>query len=311
MEDYVHNYGLDCNYETNHNYGLDHNYGTDRNYGMEHNYGLDKPRSDLPRRRIARSLAEFSNDSFAENCGDKSCDKSREKSCDSCDETLMSGKTSPRLHMKPVHTLALILLLTVALCASLTMLISQSLTYQRMQHTQAEAWQSASDNPAYSTSSSKKLRNKRAHNSKNIDEDNQSQEDANIDDNSENTIDANNTVSDSNSDGSYSVEHQDGTTHNDHGVTTTKQAKSPLTGTAMRKAQQGAVISRENAGRININTATLAQLQTLKGVGPKTAARILAQRKRVGRFHSLEDLLQIKGIGPKTLNKFRGVLDVG
>ena len=305
MEDYVHNYG------TNHNYGMD-NYATNHDYGMDNyatdrNYGLDKPRSDLPRRRIARSLAEFSNDSFAENCSDKS----RDKSCDSCDETLMSGKTSPRLHMKPVHTLALILLLTVALCASLTMLISQSLTYQRMQHTQAEAWQSASDNPAYSTSSSKKLRNKRAHNSKNIDEDNQSQEDANIDDNSENTIDANNTVSDSNSDGSYSVEHQDGTTHNDHGVTTTKQAKSPLTGTAMRKAQQGAVISRENAGRININTATLAQLQTLKGVGPKTAARILAQRKRVGRFHSLEDLLQIKGIGPKTLNKFRGVLDVG
>ena len=68
--------------------------------------------------------------------------------------------------------------------------------------------------------------------------------------------------------------------------------------------------NKSNTLRININTATVDQLQSLKGIGPKTAARIIAHRKRVGGFKSLEDLLQIKGIGPKTLNKFRGNVDV-
>lgn len=58
--------------------------------------------------------------------------------------------------------------------------------------------------------------------------------------------------------------------------------------------------------QIDINTAGLDELQTLKGVGPVTAQRILEYRTRIGRFDSVDQLLEVKGIGAKTLEKFRG-----
>lgn len=55
---------------------------------------------------------------------------------------------------------------------------------------------------------------------------------------------------------------------------------------------------------VHLNTATLAQLQTLPGVGPKMAMRILAYRKALGgQFTRIEQLLDVKGIGPKTFAK--------
>ena len=56
---------------------------------------------------------------------------------------------------------------------------------------------------------------------------------------------------------------------------------------------------------INLNTATETQLQSITGVGPVTAQRIIAYRGVIGRFTSVEQLLEIKGIGPKTLDKIR------
>lgn len=50
---------------------------------------------------------------------------------------------------------------------------------------------------------------------------------------------------------------------------------------------------------IDLNTATQQQLETLDGVGPKTASRILEQRQAVGGFQSSEELLAISGIGQK------------
>ncbi|XCB30241.1 helix-hairpin-helix domain-containing protein [Arcanobacterium hippocoleae] len=56
--------------------------------------------------------------------------------------------------------------------------------------------------------------------------------------------------------------------------------------------------------KVNLNTATLAQLDQIPGVGPVTAKEILAWREENGSFKSIEDLLQISGIGEKTLEKF-------
>ena len=61
-----------------------------------------------------------------------------------------------------------------------------------------------------------------------------------------------------------------------------------------------------NKSCININTAGIDQLQTLNGVGPKMAERILDQRHRIGGFKKVSDLMKVKGIGQKTLEKFRG-----
>lgn len=56
-------------------------------------------------------------------------------------------------------------------------------------------------------------------------------------------------------------------------------------------------------GKININTASAADLQRLPGVGPSMAAKILAYRQQVGSFKSLDDLREVGGIGDKKLMK--------
>jgi competence protein ComEA len=56
---------------------------------------------------------------------------------------------------------------------------------------------------------------------------------------------------------------------------------------------------------INLNTATLEQLDTLDGVGPTTAQKILDYRKEHGGFGSVDELDQIPGIGEKRLAALR------
>jgi competence protein ComEA len=60
------------------------------------------------------------------------------------------------------------------------------------------------------------------------------------------------------------------------------------------------------AAPVNLNTATAEQLDTLDGVGPSTAQKILDYRKEHGGFRSVEDLGQVSGIGPKRMEALRG-----
>ena len=53
--------------------------------------------------------------------------------------------------------------------------------------------------------------------------------------------------------------------------------------------------------KININTATDAQLGTLKGIGPALAQRIVTYREKNGAFKTVDDLANVKGIGPHKL----------
>ena len=59
--------------------------------------------------------------------------------------------------------------------------------------------------------------------------------------------------------------------------------------------------SNSKQGTVNINTATLEELQTIKGIGKKKAEAILQYRKEHGAFRTKEELLQVKGIGKKAL----------
>ena len=54
------------------------------------------------------------------------------------------------------------------------------------------------------------------------------------------------------------------------------------------------------AGTLDLNAATAEQLDTLPGVGPVTAASIIAWRTRNERFSRIEELQEVDGIGPKT-----------
>lgn len=62
--------------------------------------------------------------------------------------------------------------------------------------------------------------------------------------------------------------------------------------------------------KINLNTATADQLDTLPGVGPVTAQAILSWRDTNGRFGSVDDLLDVKGIGEATLAELRDLVVV-
>jgi competence protein ComEA len=59
------------------------------------------------------------------------------------------------------------------------------------------------------------------------------------------------------------------------------------------------------AGPINLNTATIEQLDQLEGIGPTTAQKILDWRKEHGGFRSVDDLNQISGIGPKRFESLK------
>lgn len=65
--------------------------------------------------------------------------------------------------------------------------------------------------------------------------------------------------------------------------------------------------SSSKGGKVNLNTADAAALETLPRVGPALAARILAWREENGRFASVEDLMSVSGIGAKT---FAGLKDL-
>jgi comEA protein len=53
--------------------------------------------------------------------------------------------------------------------------------------------------------------------------------------------------------------------------------------------------------RVNPNSANLEELDTLPGIGPKTAQAIIEWRKTHGPFSSAEDLSKVRGIGPKKM----------
>ena len=76
------------------------------------------------------------------------------------------------------------------------------------------------------------------------------------------------------------------------GVTEGNSEKGNLSNTTPSNSKQGTV---------NINTATLEELQTIKGIGKKKAEAILQYRKEHGAFRTKEDLLRVKGIGKKAL----------
>lgn len=59
------------------------------------------------------------------------------------------------------------------------------------------------------------------------------------------------------------------------------------------------------AAPVSLGSATLEQLQTLDGVGPATAQKILAYRQEHGGFRSVDDLANVPGIGPKKLAAMR------
>ena len=69
--------------------------------------------------------------------------------------------------------------------------------------------------------------------------------------------------------------------------------------------------SRSAEEKVNINTATSEELQTLPGIGPTLAQRIIDYRNEHGPFSNLLELTNVKGIGLERLNKILDYATVG
>lgn len=63
-------------------------------------------------------------------------------------------------------------------------------------------------------------------------------------------------------------------------------------------------------GKININTANLSQLDSLPGIGPTYAQRIIDYRNQNNKFKTIEEIKNIKGIGDKTFEKFKDLISI-
>lgn len=79
---------------------------------------------------------------------------------------------------------------------------------------------------------------------------------------------------------------------------------------ASQAAQEPVKVASVDVATININTATVKELQSLPGVGQVTAERIIAYRTEKGPFTAVDDLTKVKGIGKKSLEKIRELVSV-
>jgi competence protein ComEA len=62
--------------------------------------------------------------------------------------------------------------------------------------------------------------------------------------------------------------------------------------------------------KVNINTATQTQLETLSGIGPSIAAKIIAYRQENGKFQKIEDIKEVSGIGDSKFEKIKDYIVV-
>lgn len=186
------------------------------------------------------------------------------------------NRDRPRVAFRPIHAVGAVLLLCALLCASLTMLVSQAIRYERaLSAAHASAGQTGG---------------------------------LVADDNGENTQgktpddgsgasrpDTESRTNDGSVSGGASVPDSAGTA----GDAGTDDVPDDDAG-------RGTV----DDGRIDLNTASSEELQTINGIGPVMADRIIAYRISIGGFVAVDQLLDVKGIGAKTFAKIRDEVTV-
>lgn len=72
----------------------------------------------------------------------------------------------------------------------------------------------------------------------------------------------------------------------------------------------GGFADAEQKAKVNINTATIKELMSLKGIGKKKAESIVEHREKIGSFTTIDDLKGVKGLGDKIFNKIKDQIAV-
>ena len=88
------------------------------------------------------------------------------------------------------------------------------------------------------------------------------------------------------------------------------QASTLPQATSAFRVLTGVATATTSADLININSATAAELETLPGIGPTLAQRIVDYRTQHGPFQSIEAIMNVSGIGPATFDQIQSLITV-
>lgn len=76
-----------------------------------------------------------------------------------------------------------------------------------------------------------------------------------------------------------------------------------------KNSTEGSSESKQNI-KVNINTATQTQLETLPGIGPSTALKIINYRNEKGKFKTIEEIKEVSGIGESKFNNIKDLITI-